>query len=109
LRAKVRTVRLYYEVAVSKTRKHRLLPDHFLLVPLALDIGWTGIDRKRHLLFLYEENAVFNKTFKVVVKCAFGGRELILQTVHKVEPDDIVRYKRRCAKIRDHKFIEPGV
>lgn len=101
-------MRLYYEVACKITRKHRLLPEHFLLVPLAFDMAWLGCDRKRHLLFLYEDDAVFNKTFKIVVKAVYGGRELILQTLHKVGPPDIASCKRRCAKIRDHKFIEPG-
>jgi hypothetical protein len=44
-----------------------------------------------------------------VVKTKYGGGELILQTLHKVEPPDIRSIKKRCAKIRDHKFIEPGV
>jgi hypothetical protein len=74
-----------------------------LLIPLMMDDAWVGSDRGRHLTFLFFEQSIFNKTFKLVVKTTWGGNEVIVSTFHKIEAEHVARLKRRCATVREAK------
>jgi hypothetical protein len=99
----VRIIRLYSGTANKIVVQHRILPEHFLLIPLMMDDAWVGSDRGRHLTFLFFEQSIFNKTFKLVVKTTWGGNEVIVSTFHKIEAEHVARLKRRCATVREAK------
>jgi hypothetical protein len=80
-----------------------MIPEHFLLIPEMMNSAWVGSDKKRHLTFLFYEEHVFNKTFKLVIKTTWGGKEVIVSTFHRVEADHVGRLKRRCATVRSGK------
>lgn len=101
VRSKVRIIRLYSGTAKKICFEHKILPEHFAIIPLMMEMAWVGSDRKRHMTFLYYDEHVFNKTFKLVIKSNRQGRELIVATFHKIESDHIRRLRRRCAKIRN--------
>lgn len=103
LRCKTKIIHLYSGTARKLVFEHAILPDHLMLVPIMLDLGWVGCDRKNHLTFLFHEPVVFNKTFKLVIKSNREGRELITSTFHKIDAGDIRRYKKRCALVRHEK------
>lgn len=77
-----------------------MLAEHFLLIPIMIDLGWIGADRRRHLTFLFYESIAFNKTFKLVIKSTWERHELIVATFHKIDAEHVRRLKKRCAFVR---------
>lgn len=101
VRSRVRIIQLYSGTANKICFEHKILPEHFAIIPLMMEMAWVGSDRQRHMTFLLYDQHVFNKTFKLVIKSNRQGRELIVATFHKIEAVHVGRLKRRCAKIRD--------
>lgn len=103
LRASNSSVYISHDYAVKAIAKHRLQPDHFPMIELAILYGRVIHDREPDLTFFYYDTAVFGTWFKVAVKRTPCGSEVYVKTFHKITPQEVARICRKHVILRDQK------
>jgi len=101
--AKITTVTLTPYTARKQRSKHKHLHlNHYGMIQYAFDFGWAIHDRPRHLVFIYQDRAVFGSNFLAVVKATRPGHELFLESFRKIEPKRLRPFLSKRPIVRDH-------
>ncbi len=95
-RMKVSTteLRIGIDCAEKMRRKHRLLPQHYSVIPDCVSQGRVA-SHNDDLLFVFFEDDMFGSGFKLVVKSIIRPNELWVKTFHKVSLQEATRLFRK--------------
>lgn len=93
-------VHVDHAYALKCMREHQLLPQHFPMLDETIDRGMVLRDGTQHLVFLYFDEYVFNRWFRVTIKRCNEHRKLWLATFHKSTWTQVKGKMRRLPMLR---------
>jgi len=93
-------VHIEHSYAVKCVEEHGMLPEHFPMLDETIDHGAVVRDGDQYLVFLYFDQYVFNRWFRVSVKRCNERRKLYVATFHKTRWEQVKGKMRRLPVLR---------
>lgn len=90
-----------FDYAQKSAHKHRLEPEHFVMIQAAIQRGAAYLENE-NVIFFYEDSEYYRTNFYVVVKSTANRKELWIKTFHRKRTKDLIRSLRGTKLIRNH-------
>jgi hypothetical protein len=92
-------VKIDHRYALKSIHKHHFQPEHFQILPAAIQHGRVVADRSKHLTFFYLD-AVFGHWFQASIKRDESASELWVTTFHQASSKEVGRMTRKHGILR---------
>lgn len=100
LNAASNVVHIEHSYAQKCVEQHQMLPQHFPMLDETIDRGAVVRDGDQYLVFLYFDEHVFGRWFRVSVKRCNERRKLFVATFHKSTWEQVRSKMRRLPVLR---------
>jgi hypothetical protein len=104
LGANTNLVQIRHDYTLKITYKHKLLPHHFPMLPITIELGMVIAAKPRQVTCFFHDRAMFGTWFQASIKSNTGGDELWVMTFHKSRQEEVNRLCKKAKLLRPLKW-----